>query len=294
MSQSSRIRRWWRRAKREGWRSPLGAAAAVTGVVALALAAIPLIGSAQENAASDEIDVQAAPLVNPRPPATNRPSATSSALASAAQPSSSSPDNADALPPWEEIVGQLTSPTFVIPKSLEEIERPPATAGAGSVAFTEWAIREGGVYASEMGIAFTVRGETPDLSLITGLRIEIVEREEPLEGTWLAPDGAGGEPNRLLVIDLDSTPISYVYGGPETWSFPLSVSSSDLEYFSIVVGTKTCHCSWVAVLEYQDSDGDAREIRIDDDGRPFQITAPSNATAQVYAPRTDDEPWPAR
>jgi len=188
----------------------------------------------------------------------------------------------------EKIVGQLTAPTFVIPRPLSGIPRPPEITDSSDI-FADWAKEIGGVYANEMGIAFNVRGETADLSLITDVRIEVVKRAAPLTGIWVAPSGGGGEPTRFILADLDQEPPSMRMVG---WSDPLSVSAGDVEVFSVIVQTKSCDCSWRIKVEYIDSDGDPREAIVDDDGEPFRVTSSVNTTARAYAPQTADENWP--
>jgi len=191
-------------------------------------------------------------------------------------------------------IGQLTAPTFIIPRRLEELPRPPEASGEGSTAaITEWAQQFGGIYADEMGVAFLARGATSDLLLINDIRVEVVRRDPPVRGVWLAPGGAGGEDSRILLADLDQDPPALQrVGFNGAWNFPLSVSSGDLETFSVIAQAKSCDCSWIIKVNYQDADGNLREATIDNDGDPFRVTGSSNATAITYAPRSPEEPWP--
>lgn len=263
---------YWRRVREEGRRSPLAAIAAIAGVLALT----SLVFAGIEYLRSDEIEIQRLPdpaVVDPQ--------------------LSTTPQGSSTKQPWETVVGQLTAPTFILPERLKNIPRPPEIAGSGSQEFQTWALQRGGVYANGMGISFSVRGATPDLSVIRNVKVRVVKRGAPIAGTWILPGGAGGEPSRILLVDLDQDPPTASRQGFDgEWRFPLSVSSEDLEIFAVVVQTKTCDCEWVVDIDYVDSDGDVQRATVDNDGSPFHVTSSANATAEAYAPQTESDPWP--
>lgn len=191
-------------------------------------------------------------------------------------------------------VGQLTSPSVMIPRPLDEIPRPPNTAGEGSQDMREWAYELGGVDAETTVVSFRAESDLNQRILITDVQVKVLERRPPMQGTWIAPDGAGGAPLRILRVDLDSDPPSSTREHreqEEPWNFPLWVSQDEFEVFSVIASTGSCDCSWVIELYYVE-DGEQKRVIINKNGEPFRTTATNNATDETFAPRIDSDPWP--
>lgn len=186
--------------------------------------------------------------------------------------------------------GQWTSPDIVIPLMLENLDRPPYPEdAAGRTLFEEWAGNHGAVLANRMAVSFVARSDTEEPTVVVDARVVVVERREPLGGTWIVPDGAGPGPERVLNANLDASP-------PEAfkdlgWEFPLTVTSTDIEAFTVVATTSQCYCLWEIELDVITPDGDNKTIVVNDDGAPFQLTAPSQNADKVILPRSD-EAWP--
>ncbi|SFF78614.1 hypothetical protein SAMN05216574_1272 [Blastococcus tunisiensis] len=188
--------------------------------------------------------------------------------------------------------GQWTSPDMVVPLSLAELNRPPYPGdAAGRAAFEQWAENHDAVYANQMSVSFLARSDKEEPTIIVGARVVVVERREPLGGTWIAPDGAGPAPERVLNADLDPSPPE-VMKDPG-WEFPLTVTSAEVEAFTVVATTSTCHCLWEIELDVITPDGDNETITVDDEGAPFELTAPSEGVDRVTLPRSE-EAWPPR
>jgi hypothetical protein len=165
-------------------------------------------------------------------------------------------------------------PEFVIAKPIEEIGPPPN--GEFEEGRYAWAHGQGGVDALESLVRFVVRGETADPVVLTGLRVEIVERGPPLAGTLLSYFGLGAPAAvRFFEIDLDVEPPRAKFIGDdeqETTLFPYRVSDSELEIFDVVARSLRSDVSWRLRLDYV-AKGEQGTTTIDDDGKPFRTTA---------------------
>lgn len=183
---------------------------------------------------------------------------------------------------------QPVADDLVVPESLGQLERPPA-ANQGQV-LKEWEARHHAVYANHMAVSFLVRSGQTAPTEILAARVTVDRREAPMSGTWIAPSGAGPQPVRQLFVDLDATPPKLTKSGG--WDFPLRVSESDPEAFLVTARTKTCHCFWTIELDVQLPDGQSRVVKVNDDGKPFELTSSTNTSAKTYLPASDSDPWP--
>jgi hypothetical protein len=83
-------------------------------------------------------------------------------------------------------------------------------------------------------------------------------------------------------LDQDPATVRLAAG----WSFPLKVSRTDIEAFTVVPTTENCYCLFVIELRYVDPDGKTRTISMNDRGKPFELTSSSAATKKITV---DDE-----
>lgn len=139
--------------------------------------------------------------------------------------------------------GQFTSPNLVIPRPLAELERPP-NYGRQPETFMDWAQEKGAVFADEVALSFVVKSDMDEPTYLVGARVTVLRRDAPMKGTWIAPDGAGPKADRLLFVNLDTSP-------PELtkeigWDFPLEVSKADAELLPSSRGrpTATAFGNW--------------------------------------------------
>ena len=169
-------------------------------------------------------------------------------------------DPADAISiqntPIDFTVGQATSPDLVIPKNLSELDRPPVIDGRNRAPFDAWAMKHKAVNANRMSVSFVARSSMVEPTIITGARVQVVRRETPLSGTWIAPDGAGTQPVRQMYANLDTTPPAITKD--ENWAFPLRISRPDPEAFTVVARTQNCHCYWQIELDVLLPGGEAQ------------------------------------
>lgn len=185
--------------------------------------------------------------------------------------------------------GQGTSPNVIVPRSVSELDRPPS--GSEQESLLEWFARNDAVYAENMSVGFTAASDQVSPTIITNVRVEVVRREAPLAGTWIVPDGAGPQGERIIQVNLDADPPIAILDG--TFEFPLRVSEEDTELFIVRAQASSCHCFWKIELDIIDNaSGETRTLSIDDHGIPFEITGTRNAALRTYLPSSVGDPWP--
>jgi hypothetical protein len=182
---------------------------------------------------------------------------------------------------------QSTSPDLVIPQPLSQISRPPGAEGA---AFGAWKAKYHAVYANTMHVTFIARGTVSEPTIIMGARVEFDRRETPLSGTHVTPDGGDQQPVRQLFTGLDQNSAKLTTDG--SWQFPLRTSNTDPEVFTVTARTTACHCFWHVVLSVVLPDNQQKDIVVNDNGKPFEITSSSAATDKTYLPYGAADPWP--
>jgi hypothetical protein len=166
-------------------------------------------------------------------------------------------------------------PAFVIPRPIDQIPVPPVE---GPKRYA-WAKSLGGVESKISVIRVIVQGSSEASTLLTGLRIEVVEQRPGLAGTYIAyrNEGGGIDPRDVFVtLDGGSTTVT----GGESWSFPLTTAQDDVEVFYIYANTEACDCSWRAFIDYEAA-GEKGTLTIDDDGAPFRTTSFDNAAQYI-------------
>jgi hypothetical protein len=153
--------------------------------------------------------------------------------------------------------------------------------------FTRLLHSHGAVDPNATFVRVVVQGRSEASTVLTAVRIQVVERHDTTGGVLVIYAGGGTMEERSLHVDLDSpNPIDKPMPNDsgESWSFPLRVSSTEPEVLIIGALTFASDCSWFAELHYIAA-GEARTVRIDDQGRPFRTAAPRGA--EVYQPSPD-------
>lgn len=173
---------------------------------------------------------------------------------------------------------------WVIPSSAEELGDVPPLGEARD----EWARKRGGVDAESSRVEVTVEGTSAQAVILEGVTIEVLERRDPIAGTYV--DEACGDPLgvRYLIYDIDQTPAALVKRGDqrievlsdeaeeELIDFPYRVTESTPERLMVITSTKNCYCEWRAVLHWE-VQGEKGETVILDDGEPFRVSATAAA-----------------
>ncbi|GAA2588916.1 hypothetical protein SMC26_16550 [Actinomadura fulvescens] len=191
-------------------------------------------------------------------------------------------------------------PGWVFPGTKEDVGQPPAEKVYSTWKrenWKKWVDARKGVAATDNTVSITVSGRSAKAVVLRKLTVTIHERKPPLAGTFVAKGGAGGLSPRRFHLNLDRQPPSVmlaatkpgeVAGDEDFVDFPYTVSETEVEEFQLYPNTKRCLCSWSAVL-YWDADmgGDKRVAgtsRINDNGKPFLVTATTNVIDRVRIP----------
>lgn len=188
--------------------------------------------------------------------------------------------------PFDISIAQWTPPSFVVPGTVpaDEVDRLSGARRTGDEIFTQALKDIGAVRAERLGVGFFARSDLAEPSIVLSLRVEVLRRDEPVTGTWLIENGGGKSPARILYADLDQDPPVVRIDG--SWTFPLHVSSTDVEEFVVMARAETCHCQWQIELDYlAPTSSEVETVIVDDDGTPFEVTGTTNAN------RMDFEPW---
>lgn len=165
---------------------------------------------------------------------------------------------------------------YVVTKSPEQVPPPPVPQDAGT-----WAATQNAVHGGQTMVEISVQGRTSTAVVLDALRVRVVGRSAPVEGTSYAMDnGCGGALTpRYFDVDLDKDrPIARPVDGNDTGTpipamrLPYRVSAEDPEVLLVDAQTESCDCSWYLELDWS-SQGRTGTVRIDDHGRPFRTTS---------------------
>lgn len=219
----------------------------------------------------------------------------------------------DGLPfTWTAVPGKSGSWAAIFQQSITGLGPPPPGAGRSDDAFPNWIIEHQGVPSGQYddqhgeGIGssskwITLRARSADLPvMVTDLNIEVVERLPALDGTWVGARGWGGErTGRYMAVDLDGwTPrvlemADYVEQLGENnravpMKFPYQISTQDYELFYVEVRTAQ-YVKWRIRIEWSTGVTAGTTI-IDDQGRPFEVSAPG-PNAKACMPNAEETEW---
>jgi hypothetical protein len=179
---------------------------------------------------------------------------------------------------------------FVVPAELGQLDRPPSLEDSFETV-DNWRRDHNGVYANEVGVSFTARSDLNEPSIITALRVEVVDRRAPIQGTLIEPSGAGDLIPREVRADLEADPPKVTLS--RGWRFPLTVSNENIELFTVTARVVNCYCFWRIHVDVVGPDGEATTQVIDDNGEPFAVTSTQAAQNRVKLPDNDSEKWPS-
>jgi hypothetical protein len=116
--------------------------------------------------------------------------------------------------------------------------------------------------------------------LIDALRVKVLRRGEPLEGTNIVcpVGGAEGAP-RNIAIALDEDPPTTSYG---TKPFLFTLKKGEVEAFHILATAELSSCEWIASL-YLLVEGKRKIVTIDNQGNPFKTTSTNRCKEFLWA-----------
>ncbi|MFE4667981.1 helix-turn-helix domain-containing protein [Streptomyces sp. NPDC056716] len=172
------------------------------------------------------------------------------------------------------------------------IDRPPAQVPPPPVAqdARAWATAQGAVHGKDTNVRITVQGRSATAVVLEALRVRVVGRAAPVQGSSYAMDqGCGGSVTpRFFDVDLDmDRPIARSVPGADpdrelpAVRMPYQVSSTDPEVLEVTARTAGCACDWYLELDWS-SQGRTGTVRIDDGGRPFRTSAVAGLDRYAY------------
>ncbi|MFJ8072374.1 helix-turn-helix domain-containing protein [Streptomyces sp. NPDC096176] len=192
---------------------------------------------------------------------------------------------------WASPCGQY----YLLDRKPDGVPPPPAPQD-----HRRWARPFGGVDAGHMQLQLTATGRTQDSVVINAVHVRTVARNAPLAwDAYSMGEGCGsGVTPQTFDVDLDAgRPVAEPVAGTDgdltvpAKDFPYKVASNDPQVLNFDVHTEAHDVSWY--LEVAWSSGDRHgTVRVDDDGRPFRISAAEGRPMYDYWP--DKSEWVAR
>ncbi|ANS68896.1 hypothetical protein SLINC_6672 [Streptomyces lincolnensis] len=175
---------------------------------------------------------------------------------------------------------------YVITKPPAQVAPPPAAQDA-----RVWAGAEGAVHGRDTQVQISVQGRESTAVVLEALRVRVVGRAAPVQGSSYAMDqGCGGALSpRYFSVDLDKDrPVAHSKAGGDAEGpipaiqMPYRVSAEDPEVLLVTATTTTCDCNWYLELDWS-SQGRTGTVRIDDHGRPFRTSSIKGLPRYWYA-----------
>lgn len=167
---------------------------------------------------------------------------------------------------------------WVIPGGKPGSKRLPSEAYRSDEDYRTWIREHNAVQADLTMVELTIRGGSSDAVVLQDLRIRVLDRSQPFQGTVVDNNCGGPLPPRRYKANLDAAdPVLQPDRDPFTEdeppvTFPYRVTNADAEVIRVVANTRACYCKWVLELVY--IDGEREHVkRINDGGIPFRTTA---------------------
>ena len=150
-----------------------------------------------------------------------------------------------------------------------------------------WAF--GAVPAGPARIKIYLTGPADHAVVITGLQFHVLSRKPAFSGAWLFVSGqcGGGSAYHYAKYDFDAAvPYLRPYVKPTGEStdelrFPYTTTATDPAALMVDVSTDHTDCTWDLVLSWIDG-GTAKTARIDDNGKPFELTSAAGMTQKSW------------
>ncbi|SEE81256.1 hypothetical protein [Jiangella alba] len=183
---------------------------------------------------------------------------------------------------------------WTVPPGNEELAEE-VNANTDARQLTRWA-RDGRlVHRNDLHAAVSLRSRESPIE-IRDLSITVLSRTDPATGGAVGPGGCGGgeiddEPD-FVVVDLDTlpvgaeVPVSYLQTSAqqaearaladelgEQITLPRTLPAQDYYSFTLVGRTVAYDTEWQATITWWDGEKIHTDV-LDDDGRPFRVTAP--------------------
>lgn len=147
-----------------------------------------------------------------------------------------------------------------------------------------WAQQHQGLEGFMTAVEFIVEGIASSAVVLTGLRIELIDRRPPPRGVVVQPFGGAPVGVRHFQVDLCASPptvesIEDEFEPIPAVKFPYRVTPVEPEAFNIRAYAEKCDATWRARLEWRHQ-GKTGSTVIDNGGEPFRTV--SGSQSSVY------------
>lgn len=157
---------------------------------------------------------------------------------------------------------------------------------------------QGGIRASGSSISIVLQGSSDQELLLTGAQAEIVARHRPARGAQVVNPCGSDAPMRLFTVDLDrdapelkAVPDDRTESGAREFkSWPYAVKHGDAEFF-VVRPQSTKYDTEFRLVVFWSSGGHKGRLTLDDQGKPFRVTATSAADSTCVTARKGSGYW---
>lgn len=191
--------------------------------------------------------------------------------------------------------GPIATPWDVtIPQRPDEVDG--TLVQAENIA--QWATNQGGGPSTRVRIELRIGANRDYAIVLEGIRASEVECEPAPSWTEVRATVGGEISMRKVSIDLDSgnhEAVPQADPAPgDAFSFPLQVSKTELEFFTVEVASARASCTFRLDIRYRDGDKELTH-QVDNGGQPFRVVSPDAAVDVMEWRLADDGRWtPAR
>lgn len=181
-----------------------------------------------------------------------------------------------------------TSESFFSPMWLVPLApgSTPSDAPRESAAQLEHWQSAHGVMGQDESLRLTISGTDDRPVILQSITPVVLSRSDPMPGWFTSDRGCGGVDVREARVNLDTDPATVTFDDGETPATPqaaltLQVSRTDVEVIDVVATSHRSTVEWALDITYT-SDGRTGTIRVDDNGRPFRMSALADGRAEGY------------
>ena len=171
---------------------------------------------------------------------------------------------------------------WVVPDGKRGSQHFPSQLFEDDDRTVDWLRARHAIERDHTTVELTIRGRSGTAVVLTAMRVRIVRRNAPLQGTEFSFPCGGTVPVRVYQANLDeNAPVARAANGStKAKPFPYQVTQSDPEVFRVTAVTAKCDCQWRLELAYVD--GEKAHVKVvDDHGQPFRTTADPNPRPPV-------------
>lgn len=166
--------------------------------------------------------------------------------------------------------GPLSSPARAVEAGWSK-----AWATSNDILDYHWVKTHGGIAGSPEVVLLELRGKSDEPVIVTAISPEIIRREPPVRGWYIAAPACGAEMVWTADINFDTARPRVAYwradGKGAAKHLALTVSRTDPVQIELHASTRQAMVEWRAKVFFSGPSGDG-SITVDDQGKPFQVS----------------------